>query len=185
MKIVAPSLPNYTMTNLENSIKVVIQARPQIDFLMVFVSSVVFFTWILLGIPLMSNLSAGTRMNKSSWLITDLPFYLFMFGIGVVMIGAIIFRLTLQETITISRESITADYQTLLFKKRSYQYLAKHIQGLRSSPLPSSNLFWSNRVAFDYGGKTLYMGNRLTESEAQEILSAVKEKFANYDLAKW
>ena len=171
------------MTDSDNSIKVEIQAR-SIDFVTIFAGVVFVSPLILIGIPLMSSLSIGNQNDMSFLLLSDIPFYLFMLAFFAFGVGALIFRLTLQETITINRDAITTDYQTLVFKKRSYQYLAKDIQGLRSSPLPSSNFFWSNRIAFDYGGKTYYVGNGLTESEAQHILSAVKTKFENYGFAK-
>ena len=181
MKTVAPTQPNYSMTNSNDVIKVAIHAR-QVDSFFKVVSGVALSIWVLLGVFLAFLLSTEIREFMNSWTIAIIPFILWVV-FGAFIIGALIFPVTFQETITIDHEAIKIEYESWLFKKHSSQYLAEHIQGLRASPLPPAAL-WSGRIAFDYGGKTFYFGSKLNESEARHVLSTIKSKFGNYDLAK-
>lgn len=182
MTTVVPALPNYEMIDSNNVIKVTIHTS-QVDSRLKIVSGIAFFCWILLGAFVWFLVNAAIREFMGPGTIALIIPFGMWFVMGASIIIVIIFRLTFQETVTVNHEAIKIEYESWLFKKRSSQYLARHIQRLRPSPVPLAFL-WSGRIVFDYGGKTYYFGHKLNESEARQILSTIKTKFDNYDLAK-
>jgi hypothetical protein len=178
MKIVIPAPPNFALTDSKNEIQVKVRTDKVSPFLRLLVIVVSFF-WILMGAWLAFVIVAmGGPASDQSLTVASFSFWV---GLGALLLSVFVFYLTFQETVTVSHEAIQIESSSWLSRKRSYQYLAKHIQGLRISPLPP--FFSSGRIVFDYGGKTVYFGNKLNESEARHILSLVQTKFADYDFA--
>ncbi len=184
MKTIIPTLSDYDTIASANTLTIAFRTHsvnPRAKTALV----IGFSSWVLLAGYLASLVITAMRESSYSWsaamYAAIIPFGTLV-GFGALLFGNLAFRQTFQETITIERESIQVEYKSLLFKKRSYEYLAKHIQDLRVSPSPSST-FWSGRILFDYGGETNSFGSRLTASDAKKLLSIIKTTFDGYDFA--
>ncbi len=173
MKTVIPALPNYKISHLDDRIEITTLSSA-IDSGTRSASIFLSIIW-LLTLAIMVSFIVST---ESYYKIMLFPFLLWVMA-GAFWGFALFWRIKFQEKILINKDSIIVTYQAPLLN-RSYQYLENHIKCLRASPTPPYTL-WMGRIAFDYGGQTIYIGSRLSELEAKQILLQVQQKFANYE----
>jgi hypothetical protein len=181
MKTILPTQSNYSLIDSDEVIEVAIHTRPLSKGVKIF-SGIYLVSLFLTSVFLTVLMRSLILEHSISWFGITLAISV-LAAAGIFFIMTLILRSTFQENFIISREAIQVEYEAKPFRKRTYQYLAKHIQGLRVSSRPIFAI-WSGKIGFDYGGKTVYFGNSLNESEARQILSVIRTKYEGYDFIR-
>jgi hypothetical protein len=91
----------------------------------------------------------------------------------------------------IGREEVTIDGQVIAVRRwplgRRREYDVRHVRRLRASPSARSSFrdpsgFFGGALAFDYGARTVRLGNGIDEAEAQLIVESIRTRFPELEL---
>jgi hypothetical protein len=111
---------------------------------------------------------------------------------GVLALYVLLWQLSGKEVVEVSGQSIRIQ-RRVIGLGRFREYLARHVQDLRISVEGYYNTGWGwfrtlraygiggGLIAFDYGAKTFRFGSGIDEAEAKQILSAIQQRFPEYN----
>lgn len=105
-----------------------------------------------------------------------------MAGVGLFMLGDLLWQLAGRETISVTAHSMIITRHLFGFKHTG-TYLAGHIQRLRVAQYRlrmSKSKLTLYPAMFDYGASTIRFGYRTNEAENNQILQAIWERFPRY-----
>ena len=200
MTIVQPAQTRYTVENLSGTQRFIIPSRKVWYVIIVF--GILLAFWIAAGIRLFTEMlgdflnDALTPDVSTTTQALDITLLVVMLLLTVVWLISALFMAQIflwhiagKEIVEVSPQSIGIRFQISALG-RSRVYLAEHIKNLRLSPSYAEigHPFWPdlsgfnlihNRLAFDYGAKTIRFARGLEEAEAKQLLKAIEGALGN------
>jgi hypothetical protein len=172
--VVRPSPPRYTVKELESSLEIKTSVDLAKNGFMIAFAIFLSVFWLAFGAFSISILieDATSRFPFTSPVIYVLPIEWLLSGIFLALV--FVWRFTFREILLVSDLDIVVNHQSRIFN-HTKRYLAEHIIDLRAS-----TSYANKPIVFDYGARTMRLGQGLDEAEAKQIIAIIQERFPTY-----